>query len=52
MLIISLQFKIRPLVDYRYELLYNYGNLGEDVFSQKHPSRVRLTERNLVEFQC
>ena len=36
MLIISLQFKIRPLVDYRYELLYNYGTLGKDVFFDEY----------------
>ena len=32
LLIIYLQFKISPSVDERYKLLYNYGNLGKDVF--------------------
>ena len=31
-LTVYLQIKSPPSVDYRYKLLYNYGNLGKDVF--------------------
>ena len=37
------------------DLMYNYGNLGENVFFKKHTLALglsTLTERNLVEFQC